>query len=1450
MCSHLPIFVFLLLYANSANSQLQYCITPSSGISNWTTQDRCLTLSEFATNSSNYIGNETDIISLVFQTGNHSLDEDLVLSNVNNLSMIKESQDSDSQSVYIECVNGTEKFMINGITSALIRGLHFVGCGGNRVTMTKELTVEDTIFEGTEFDDTSHTTFQGSGTALSLDNVNYAFINRSRFYSYSPGINSEHQDFSEYYELLQLHMAAVGGAICTIASNVSVANSNFMHNSAEIGGAIFAHSSNITITQCTYSYNSATYGGAIATVESSVDIGSSTLSTNEAYNAGGVLGAINSILSIHSDTNFTNNYALNGGVMTTVNGMCSIESSTFTYNNGGGTGGVMFTHGGTFNIANSMFTDNIAFDIGVMYTDGGTFNITNCMFTENRANNSAGIMYVKEGTFNINKSMFTHNMANYCGGVMTTNWGTIHIDNSMFMDNTANYIGGVICTFDGTFNINNSMFIGNTASYYGGIICTFNGTFNVNNSDFTNNTAYAIGGVAWVTRGSFKVTNGTFSYNRAETYGGIMFSSESPTHISDSVFQNNSGSIYTFNSNLNFGGITTFESCVEPDNKTSLTLQEGGAVTSFQSTVTFNGETTLSNNQARQGGAILATESTITVHGRMDVANNRAIGGNGGGISLLQSELEISCLDRYSTSCNPKVTISGNSAERGGGVHATSSTITLRQQGYLHFENNVADNGSGLYLEVNAKLNLLKRDFYNNGAFLIFTDNRATYYGGAVYLADDTNNGACSSNVKCFIQTLALYQNSEDQDIYDRHPENIRFEGNSATERGSNLFGGLLDRCVPSTFAEIYQIEPELRGQYYNGVAYLQNQSNIPAESISSQPVRICFCNEDDEPDCHLQSQTIHAMKGEAFNVSLVAVDHVNRSVVANISSSLVSPDSRFGEDQHIHSIGRQCTNVTFNVFSLRDFATINLFADGPCGNSPLSVQHLDIQFLNCTCPIGFQDSETEMTKCECVCDSRLFPYFTDPNCNFETRSIFRHNTNAWIMYINDTDTPDYVIHPNCPYDYCQPQTDNIRINLNDQNGEDAQCAYNRTGILCGKCKEELSLSLGSSNCRPCKDYWPAVFVAILLLAIVGGILLVTVILALNMTVAVGLLNVFIFYANIVAANSATYFPSSKHRFPAVSVAWLNLDFGFDVCFIYGLNAYIKTWFQLAFPVYIISLVVIIIIVSEYSPRFAALIGKRDPIATLATLILLSYTKLLSITITALSPAYINYPGRSTETVWLPDGNVKYFRGKHAALVIVALFIILIGVPYTIFLFLWQWIVRAPKWKIFKWTRNTKLNAFVDTYHAPYTKEHRYWTGLLLLVRVILYATTCTVSDNPQVPIITTIILVGIIIVIKNSTVYKSLAVHLVETAMYFNLLFLAAFSLYNFKKDPTKQTVVAYVSTIATFFLLVGVIVYHVYLIRKNKKVENEDEINMKPIQPKPPQVTSSEIELPGRMP
>ena len=231
----------------------------------------------------------------------------------------------------------------------------------------------------------------------------------------------------------------------------------------------------------------------------------------------------------------------------------------------------------------------------------------------------------------------------------------------------------------------------------------------------------------------------------------------------------------------------------------------------------------------------------------------------------------------------------------------------------------------------------------------------------------------------------------------------------------------------------------------------------------------------------------------------------------------------------------------------------------------------MTIEFIECTCPVGFEplsNSQSSTTcRCECVCDSALYPYITE--CNITTSSVLRKDTNSWITYINDTEPPEFVIYPNCPFDYCQPRTKSVTINFNHPNGADSQCAYDRTGVLCGACKEDLSLSLASSCCVPCHTHWPVV---ILLAAAIAGILLVTALLVLNMTVSVGLINGFIFYANIVSAGSAVFFSSSEPSFTSVFVAWLNLDIGIDVCFIDGLDAYTKTWLQLAFPVYTLFL--------------------------------------------------------------------------------------------------------------------------------------------------------------------------------------------------------------------------------------------------------------------------------------
>ena len=300
---------------------------------------------------------------------------------------------------------------------------------------------------------------------------------------------------------------------------------------------------------------------------------------------------------------------------------------------------------------------------------------------------------------------------------------------------------------------------------------------------------------------------------------------------------------------------------------------------------------------------------------------------------------------------------------------ASASIITVYQQGMLTLHNNIADKGGGVYLESNARLYLSKSvpelSIFNSTIHTIvqFTGNHAIY-GGAMYVADNTNSGDCKPAQECPLQTLVTDSTYGE----NRNFLNMIFsEDNSATVAGSNLYGGLLDRCIPNPFAEVHQQWFEqILSLYYNGVTYLRNISNITVESISSPPVKVCFCISKGRPDCNYHLPTVQVKKGEAFTV---------------------------------------------------------------------------------------------------------------------------------------------LIHPNCPFDYCYSLTKEVSINLNVANGADAQCQFNRSGILCGSCQQGFSLSLGSSRCLQCHRYRPLVFAVILLASLLAGIVLVTMLLVLNMTVADGLIN-------------------------------------------------------------------------------------------------------------------------------------------------------------------------------------------------------------------------------------------------------------------------------------------------------------------------------------------------------
>ena len=257
------------------------------------------------------------------------------------------------------------------------------------------------------------------------------------------------------------------------------------------------------------------------------------------------------------------------------------------------------------------------------------------------------------------------------------------------------------------------------------------------------------------------------------------------------------------------------------------------------------------------------------------------------------------------------------------------------------------------------------------------------------------------------------------------------------------------------------------------------------------------------------------------------------------------------------------------------------------------------------------------------------------------------------------------------------------------------------------------------------------------------------------------------------------------------------------------MDSYGKFLLQHVFPMYVFVLIGTIIVLCEVFEKFAALLGNRNPVAALCTLILLSYSKLIRTIITALQFTYLEYPNGSREIVWLYDANVQYFTVKHIPRFIAAFIIIILGAIYIILLLFGQWFPRCSDRKFMKWVKNTKYNAFIDAYHAPFTPRHRYWMGLLLFA-LTTQNIIAAMSADSLAPILSAgCVSVGLILLkLLNTRIYKNRLQDTLETLFLTNIVILTVAT----RESNENQLALANTSMAISFILFLIILGYHFY--------------------------------------
>ena len=1214
-----------------------------------------------------------------------------------------------------------------------------------------------------------------------------------------------------------------GGAIHTSRIEVNLSGTNiFNGNRAEhFGGGLYVpKSSLILVGDNTFTANWAgSRGGGIYAQDTNISFcGTGLLSGNKAQLDGGGIYADGSNLNFRGDITISSNTAqLDGGIYSdnntiNIDGPSVFERNVATYYGGG-----IYTRRTPLILTgNNMFSANSAAEGGGIYAvANSTLSLGGVnTFRANRAHVSGGGIWLDHS--NLTLSGFNHFVecvASYEGGAIYSYAATaILTGNNTFESNTAPSGGGLHARWSNMSVTERSMFEKNFAVFGGGIY-TDNSTFKLNGSNiFRGNKADYTGGGIYAARSvlNFLGTNNMTENHAARDGGGIYTRDVSVVNLlGSSNYQGNlaeytGGGISAFQSSYKLAGHNTFESNYAAEGGgfyafdctvnfprenvfiTNSASNHGGGFTVAHSTLHMNGSTTFKNNSAASGGGMYISDTKADVDGRNCFLSNTA-DSRGGAIYARDSAVELNgkdlivanatgsqCTENHASS-SPSVlqgssSFVDNSANYGGGIYSESSNLTVvhNRTSYL---NNTALRGSAQYFDVNSYFSLYQTAHVN------FQDNNATEFGGAIYVEDVPSRNECFFHI----------QNNQSLDL-DTTP--LVFEKNTAGMRGSVLYGGLLNKC--SFTSDSYTNALDL----FN-ISILKG-NNDKGHSISSDPTQLCFCNMR-KLNCTETTQSRSIYPGQQVEVAVVAIDQSHLPIPALIHTTVRSGDNLIMSETISYETGDNCTSRNYSVTTKNPFNQLEIYPSNRSGDTIQLIVNITFE----SCPIGF-----ELSTGECICDHRLWQYTN--SCDINRQAIFRNASSTfWLNVSYNSGTHDgFIHHPFCPLVYCT--TESKHINLRDP---DKQCNVNRSGLLCGKCKEGLSLVLGSSQCKECSNNYLALLIPFAL----AGVLLVILLFLLHLTVAAGTLHGLIFYANIVAANHHIFFPQSSNNPASIFIAWLNLDLGIQTCFYSGMDAYAKTWLDLVFPVYIWVIVGFLVYISYRSVTVTKLLGS-SPVSVLATLFLLSYAKVLRTIIAALSLTVLHYP-HENEIVWIHDANVsleKYIPLALAAL----LFLLFFFLPYTLLLLLGQWLQTKSHLHLLSWVKSPNLKAILDAYHAPYKPKHRYWTGLLLFVRCALFLVFAfNISGNDSVNLLvissTTFgIIVGFAL---SGMVYKSWCLNALELSFILNLGILAVTTIY-VKVSGGSQAAVAYTSVGIAFLTFVGIVTYHIYLKIKSK--------------------------------
>ena len=667
-------------------------------------------------------------------------------------------------------------------------------------------------------------------------------------------------------------------------------------------------------------------------------------------------------------------------------------------------------------------------------------------------------------------------------------------------------------------------------------------------------------------------------------------------------------------------------------------------------------------------------------------------------------------------------------------LYLYSSILNVKSKSSILFKNNFGYQGGAIHLRGSSSIHV------NDDISITFDSNVAGNKGGAIFhnaLIDQSLLTATN----CFMKYVGIKQ---------PHYRNITvyFTNNTATPHRADTMHRALEgksiylfSAIPC--AEIYPGREHLI-EALNSIANFTFEGGVQNSTIGTYP-----------SDILVESLPDSMIPGKKEDLNITAVDDTNHPVplpvyIVGIQHGNITIDPAY-------------TTITNNKIKLRG---------SPGSSGKITIHSLEREDLAVVfhvslqeCPPGFVYSD-ETSRCECSSDTTDSVYLGIKRCNLTAhQAILVHG--FWAGYIAVEGTEETFRTSHCPRGYCTNNLGKREIILppgtSVEEINSVICHENRTGVICGECKENTSVychAPGTLDCRSDEDCYLGPL-WLLLSEILPVTILFLVIILCDIQLTTGALNGFLLYMQIfstlhITANDFIMFPKFTKKLLNILefVAFMfKLEFfkskSLSFCLFKKINSLDLLAIDYLIVMYYLSLVLLTILVlnmrcrkiSRFCQRFKK---QHSVIHGLSGFLVLCYARTTLATLLILNPTRLYGKGRDGgERVAFYHGGMHFFGPQHRKYAIPALFALVFMTflpPLLLLVYPLCYkvlaLLRLEESKLTKLLCLAipleKLKPLFDSFQGEFKDDHRHFAGLYFLYRLlalVIFAFANTLSE-------------------------------------------------------------------------------------------------------------------------